>query len=106
MRKQPLRDKKKAEEAIKSGESYGYLEIPADASDNAMTFLSESPENVNLKLKTNPGFNFIGSIMSEQVGSVLVETVQKEITETYIKLINEIPRRKITSDSKFYEIIC
>lgn len=89
----------KAEEAIKSGESYGYLEIPADASDNAMTFLSESPENVNLKLKTNPGFNFIGSIMSEQVGSVLVETVQKEITETYTKtLISELGSLSDQSD--------
>src|SRR5699024_10149268 len=88
-----------AEEAIKSGESYGYLEIPADASDNAMTFLSESPENVNLKLKTNPGFNFIGSIMSEQVGSVLVETVQKEITETYTKtLISELGSLSDQSD--------
>lgn len=89
----------KAEEALKSGESYGYLEIPADASDNAMTFLSESPENVNLKLKTNPGFNFIGSIMSEQVGSVLVETVQKEITETYTKtLISELGSLSDQSD--------
>lgn len=89
----------KAEEAIKSGESYGYLEIPADASDNAMTFLSESPENVNLKLKTNPGFNYIGSIMSEQVGSVLVETVQKEITETYTKtLISELGSLSDQSD--------
>lgn len=89
----------KAEEAIKSGESYGYLEIPADASDNAMTFLSESPENVNLKLKTNPGFNFIGSIMSEQVGSVLVETVQKEITEIYTKtLISELGSLSDQSD--------
>src|SRR5690625_1615195 len=72
----------KAEEAIKSGESYGYLEIPADATDNDMNFLSDSPENVNLNLKTKSGFNIIGSIMSEQVGSVLVETVQKEITVT------------------------
>lgn len=80
-----------AEKAIKSGESYGYLEIPADASDNAMTFLTDSPENVNLTLKTNPGYNFIGSIMSEQVGSVLVETVQEEITETYTNtLISEL----------------
>ncbi|CAD2073012.1 hypothetical protein JEOAER750_00543 [Jeotgalicoccus aerolatus] len=88
-----------AEEAIKSGESYGYLVIPKDASDNAMTFLTDSPKNVNLTLKTNPGFNFIGSIMSEQVGSVLVDTVQTQITETYTKtLIGELSSLSDESD--------
>lgn len=88
-----------AEEAIKSGESYGYLIIPADSSENAMTFLTDSPKNVNITLKTNPGYNFVGSIMSEQVGSILVETVQEEITETYTKtLISELGSLSDQSD--------
>src|SRR5699024_8146073 len=92
-------DMEEAETAHQSGESYGYLVIPAEASDNAMTFLSDSPDNVDLTLKTNPGYNFIGSVMSEQVGSILVKNVQEEITETYTKtLLSELDDISSQSD--------
>ena len=92
-------DLEEAETALQNGESYGYLVIPAEASDNAMTFLSDSPDNVDLTLKTNPGYNFIGSVMSEQVGSILVKNVQEEITETYTKtLLSELDDISSQSD--------
>jgi len=92
-------DLEEAETALKNGESYGYLLIPAEASDNAMTFLTDSPDNVNLTLKTNPGYNFIGSVMSEQVGSILVENVQEEITATYTEtLLSELDDISSQSD--------
>lgn len=84
-------DLAEADEALKKGESYGYLEIPEDTSDNAMTFLSDAPKNVDLTLTTNPGHNFIGSIMTEQAGTVMSDSVQQEITEVYTEtLISEL----------------
>lgn len=80
-------DLEEADEALKKGESYGYLEIPKDTSDKAMAFLSDAPENVDLILTTNPGHNFIGSIMSEQAGTVLSDSVQQEITEVYTETL-------------------
>lgn len=89
-----------AKDALQKGESYGYLQIPVSASDDAMTFLTDDPKNVNLILKTNPGHNFIGSIMSEQAGSVLAETVQKEITESYTNtMISELGNISDQSDT-------
>ncbi len=76
-------DLNEAKKALQKGDSYGYLRIPEDASDNAMTFLSDDPKPVDMVLKTNPGHNFIGSIMSEQAGSMLTDTVKTSITETY-----------------------
>lgn len=92
-------DLEKADEALKKGESYGYLEIPEDTSDNAMTFLSDAPQNVDLILTTNPGHNFIGSIMTEQAGTVISDSVQQEITEVYTKtLISELGNISDQSD--------
>ncbi len=80
-----------AKEAVQSGDAYGYLVIPSDASDNAASLLSEQPEKVNLTLHTNPGYNFIGSIMAQQAGSELEKNIQTEITSTYTSsLIDEI----------------
>lgn len=93
-------DLDEAKDALQKGESYGYLQIPVSASDDAMTFLTDKPKNVNLTLKTNPGHNFIGSIMSEQAGSVLAETVQKEITESYTNtIISELGNISDQSDT-------
>src|SRR5699024_1741597 len=91
-------DLEEAETALQNGESYGYLVIRDEASDNAMTFLSDSPDNVELTLKTNPGYNFIGSVMSEQVGSILVKNLQKESTEINTKTLLTEPA-DITSQS-------
>ena len=80
-----------AKEAVQSGEAYGYLVIPSDASSNAASLLSGEPQKVNLTLHTNPGYNFIGSIMAQQAGSELENNIQKEITGTYTStLIDEI----------------
>ncbi|MFC7285120.1 YhgE/Pip domain-containing protein [Phocicoccus pinnipedialis] len=72
-----------AENHLQSGESYGYIRIPKDASKNAESFLTEEPKQINLDLKTNPGHNFIGSIMSQQAGSTIVTQVSNTITKTY-----------------------
>lgn len=80
-----------AKEAVQSGDAYGYLVIPSDASSSAASLLSEEPEKVDLTLHTNPGYNFIGSIMAEQAGSEIEHKIQTEITGTYTSsLIEEI----------------
>lgn len=98
-------DLNEAEESLQKGDSYGYIQIPADASDNAMTFLTDTPQNVKLKLTTNPGHNFIGSIMSEQAGAVIADSVQKQITKAYTKtLISELDNITDQSDEAAYAV--
>lgn len=98
-------DLNEAEESLQKGDSYGYIQIPADASDNAMTFLTDTPQNVKLKLTTNPGHNFIGSIMSEQAGAVIADSVQKQITKAYTEtLISELDNITDQSDEAAYAV--
>lgn len=76
-----------AKKALQKGETYGYIVIPEDASEKAMSFLTEDPEQVEMSLNLNPGHNFIGALMSEQVGHFIIEEVRKEITDNYITAI-------------------
>lgn len=76
-----------AEKHLQSGESYGYIRIPENASKNAESFLTEEPEQISLDLKTNPGHNFIGSIMSQQAGNMIVNEISNTITKTYTETL-------------------
>lgn len=80
-------DLKTAEEHLQKGESYGYLRIPENASEDAESLLTDDPTQVNLTLKTNPGHNFIGSIMSEQAGDMMVSKISNKMTHTYTKTL-------------------
>lgn len=88
-----------AKKALQKGDTYGYIVIPEDTSKKATSFLTDNPEQVEMSLNLNPGHNFIGSLMSEQVGHFIIEEVRKEITDNYITAIVD-QLNSVESDSK------
>ena len=80
-------DAKAAQDGLENGTYYMAITIPEDTSANAATVLDDTPKNVNLYYKTNPGTNYIASKMSETAMQKLKAEVSSTITEAYTETL-------------------
>lgn len=80
-------DAKAAQDGLENGTYYMAITIPEDTSANAATVLDDTPQNVNLYYKTNPGTNYIASKMSETAMQKLKAEVSSTITEAYTETL-------------------
>lgn len=76
-------DAETAQENLESGLSYAIIHIPSGVSEQATTLLNDEPELISIDITTNPGFNFVGSMMGSQGGSAVADAISETVGETY-----------------------
>lgn len=74
-----------AESELEKGEAYALVKIPQDASAEAGTLLEEAPQNIEIEVETNPGYNFLGSVMGSSAGTAIQDELGTTVTEIYTK---------------------
>lgn len=82
-------DMDEATEDLGRGEVYAVVKIPQDASDKAGKLLKSEAENIDIEIQTNPGYNFLGSVMGSSAGSAIKEELSLSITEMYTETLVE-----------------
>lgn len=80
-------DMEEATEDLGRGEIYGVVKIPADASEKAARLLEDDAANIEMEIQTNPGYNFLGSVMGTSAGNAIEEEVSLSITEIYTETL-------------------
>lgn len=76
-------DQATAQENLESGTTYATIFISSSVSEQATTLLNESPELISLEIMTNPGYNFVGSMMGSQGGAAVSDAISQTVGETY-----------------------
>lgn len=76
-------DAESAKDSLENGSSYAIIHIPDNVSEQATTLLNENPELITIDVTTNPGFNFVGSMMGTQGGSGVADAISTTVGETY-----------------------
>lgn len=82
-------DMKEASDDLGRGEVYAVVKIPEDASDKAGNLLKSEAENIDIEIQTNPGYNFLGSVMGSNAGSAIKDELGLSITEMYTETLVE-----------------
>src|SRR5699024_12718969 len=52
-------------------------------SEQPHTLLNESHKLISLEITTNPGYNFVGSMMRSQGGAAVSDAISQTVCETY-----------------------
>ena len=76
-------DAETAQKHLENGTSYAIIHIADNVSEQATTLLDEEPELISIDVTTNPGFNFVGSMMGTQGGAGVADAIAKTVGETY-----------------------
>jgi putative membrane protein len=76
-------DKDKADQHLEDGDAFGIVVIPENASEVAGQMLEDGGEAIDLELYTNPGFNYMGSVIGSQAGNGISEEISTSVTEMY-----------------------
>src|SRR5699024_2810862 len=84
-----FKDSAEAEEDLVRGEAYGVVKISENASEQASGLLESGAENMDIEIRTNPGYNFLGSVMGANAGSAIKDEVSLSITELYTETLVE-----------------
>ncbi|GAB3064352.1 YhgE/Pip family protein [Salinicoccus sesuvii] len=82
-------DRESADRALEQGKSYAVVVIPKSASNDAATLLDESFEKVSIEIETNPGYNYLGSVMGGQAGTAIKDEIAQSITTLYTENLVE-----------------
>lgn len=76
-------DEKTAQKNLENGTSYAIIHIADNVSEQATTMLNDEPELISIEVTTNPGFNFVGSVMGAQSGNGVADAIAQTVGETY-----------------------
>lgn len=76
-----------ADTGLKNGDYYMVITVPEDFSQSASTVLDESPKEMNLIYKTNPGRSFFAEAVSKQGAANIKTNVATSLTQEYTKAI-------------------
>ncbi|AKG73537.1 YhgE/Pip family protein [Salinicoccus halodurans] len=82
-------DMEKAGRELGHGEVYAVVKIPADASEKAANLLKPEAENIDIEIRTNPGYNFLGSVMGSSAGKAIKDEVSLSVTKLYTETLVE-----------------
>lgn len=83
-------DAETAQKHLENGTSYATIHIADNVSEQATTLLDEEPELISIDVTTNPGFNFVGSMMGTQGGSGVADAIAKTVGETYTSTLMDV----------------
>ncbi|MFC3419923.1 YhgE/Pip family protein [Salinicoccus hispanicus] len=84
-----MSDREAADTSLEQGEAYAVVVIPESASSDAATLLDETPKKVSIEIETNPGYNYLGSVMGGQAGTAIKDEIGQSITELYTENLLE-----------------
>lgn len=84
-----MSDRESADRALEEGRSYAVVVIPESASSDAATLLDEAPQKVAIEIETNPGYNYLGSVMGGQAGTAIKGEIAQSITTLYTENLVE-----------------
>ncbi|MCG1008499.1 YhgE/Pip family protein [Salinicoccus sp. ID82-1] len=84
-----MADREAADQSLEQGESYAVVVIPETASSDAATLLDASPKKVGIEIETNPGYNYLGSVMGGQAGTAIKDEIGQSITRLYTENLLE-----------------
>ncbi|MEK4878818.1 MULTISPECIES: YhgE/Pip domain-containing protein [Paenibacillus] len=76
-----------ADNGLENGDYYMVITVPEDFSHRASTVLDESPKEMNLIYKTNPGRSFFAEAVSKQGATNIRSSVATSLTQEYAKAI-------------------
>lgn len=76
-------DSETAQHNLETGSSYAIIHIADNVSEQATTLLDDEPELISIDVTTNPGFNFVGSMMGTQGGAGVADAISTTVGETY-----------------------
>ena len=77
--------KTEAESGMDTQKYYAMIEIPTNFSQKATTITQQQPEQLQLKVSLNEGFNFLAAQIGETGMQVISDELSATITETYVK---------------------
>src|SRR5699024_12271096 len=71
------------------GEVYAVVKIPVNASETASGLLERDDGNIDIEIQTNPGYNFLGSVMGANAGNAIKDELSLSITKLYTETLIE-----------------
>lgn len=80
-------DYDKAQQHLEDGEAFGVVVIPESTSESAGKMLEDGGALIDIDLYTNPGFNYMGSVIGSQAGNGVSDEISTSITEMYTKAL-------------------
>lgn len=80
-------DAKKAENGLKNNKYYALIEVPENFSEKAKTAMDPHPKKLELKYKTNSGYNYLASQIGKKGVEQLESNLSNEISKTYTGVI-------------------
>lgn len=90
-------DAETARNNLENGSSYAIIHIPDNVSEQATTLLDEEPELITIDVTTNPGFNFVGSMMGTESGAGVADAISTTVGETYTSTLMDALTEVATS---------
>ena len=69
------------------GEVYAVVKIPENASETASGLLESNAQNIDIEIQTNPGYNFLGSVMGANAGNAIKDELSLSITKLYTETL-------------------
>lgn len=78
---------KQAQAGLKQGKYYGIYTIPASFSKNATTVFSSHPKQLNLKVTTSSGQNYIAGKFATSAGSTIQAQLNSKLNAAYTKTL-------------------
>lgn len=72
---------------LENGEAFGVIIIPENTSEVGSQMLESSGDPIDIDLYTNPGFNYMGSVIGSQAGNGISDEISTTVTEMYTEAL-------------------
>jgi len=73
-----------ADAALKAGEVYAILTVPADFSDSILSLSSDNPTKADIQIRTDDAHSYLTGSVAQVVGQTMADTFGNAITAQYI----------------------
>jgi putative membrane protein len=73
-----------AEAALKAGDVYAILTVPANFSDSILSLSGDSPEKADISIRTDDAHSYLTGSVAQVVGQTMADTFGNAITAQYI----------------------
>lgn len=80
-------DSKKARNGIEKGDYFAVIEFPKNFSEDAATMLNPKPRQMEMHVKTNPGYSYSGQSIGDKSIQAVKDNISLSLRELYLKKI-------------------
>lgn len=77
----------KAKTGIEKGDYFAVIEFPKDFSSRASTMLNPEPKQMEMHVKTNPGYSYSGQSIGDKSIQAVKDNISLSLRELYLKKI-------------------